>query len=362
MSPPLDQLLLHWINWYIPDGGDLKSIEEARESPKLQKTYEKLLPPQLQPQSDDSLEYIYTVIACYIKSFNHGPDKFTPPQFSQTDELRNMKTILMHLFLLFKIVDTDVQFSGDQPEWFVQLSEKYDKWNQIQSTTNEFPMPILIATTNSEIEQSNAKIKKLQEDFEKLDNDIQTKIQNTKVAYDAVLASQTDDLKAAQIEKQKLLDEQEQLEKAQKKFRRKSEFSSELIDSLTQLNEEQENLKEELEKLKNEEKEIAQIKVELTGMEKIQLNEQLQEDAKKKEELEKQKQQLIEKLSGDIDFTERDQLAAAVSELTKKAEATNPDEIISQWHKLLDEEISKTEMTIEKFQSLISMGNDFFGQ
>ena len=103
MSIPLDQLLLSWINWYVPDGGDLGALEEARKTDKLQKAYEKLFPIELRPQPEDPLEYVYTAIACYIKSFNHGPDKFTPPAFSETDELRNMKTIVMNLFLLFKI-------------------------------------------------------------------------------------------------------------------------------------------------------------------------------------------------------------------------------------------------------------------
>ncbi|KAK8885026.1 hypothetical protein M9Y10_044154 [Tritrichomonas musculus] len=364
MSIPLDQLLLSWINWYVPDGGDLESLADARKSPKLQKAYEKLFPVELCPQPEDPLEYAYTAIACYIKSFNHGPDKFTPPSFSETDELRNMKTLIMNLFLLFKIVENDKEHfpDGNQPDWYVQLSEKFQKWDKIQSTSTEFHLPILIATTKSQISQKNEEVQAKRADLQKLENDIQSKIEHKKETFSIILANQTEELTAAEEKKKKLLMEQEKLESEQLKLHRKSEENQKLQDQINELQKEKENLTAELERLKEEEKEIAQIKIDLTGMEQIDLNNRCEEETKKKADLEAEEKELLSKLEKEIDYTERDQLLAEINELQRKVEVTNPEKIITKWNAGLDAEIQKAQQAIEKLRGMISIGNEFFGE
>lgn len=363
MSIPLDQLLLSWINWYVPDGGDLGALEEARKTDKLQKAYEKLFPIELRPQPEDPLEYVYTAIACYIKSFNHGPDKFTPPAFSETDELRNMKTIVMNLFLLFKIEEEGKSSfpDGNQPEWYTQLSDKFQKWDKIQSTSTDFHLPILIATTKTQIEQKNEEVQSKRDDLQKLENDIQSKIEHKKEAFNSILANQTEELAAAEEKKKKLLNEQQQLESEQLKIQRKNEENQKLQEQINELEKQKQDLTAELERLKNEEKEIAQIKIDLTGMEQIDLNRRCEEETKKKADLEEEEKQLLDKLEKEIDYTERDNLLAEIEEIQKKVDATNPEKIIEQWNVGLDAEIQKAQLAVDKLKGMISIGNEFFG-
>ena len=357
MSAPLDQLLLNWINWAVPDGGDLPSIDSVRGSIKLEKLYERLFPSEIRPNPDDPIEYAYTASACYIKHFNHGPDRFAPPQFS-SDENRNMKMLLMNLFLLFEVIEGDfVRFDGEEPLWYTSLVSKFRVWDQAQSTTTEFPLTNFIANYKSQAEQKREEIENIKHNLSELENDIHSKIERTKETYMTFISQQTEELSEAESLKQKLLKEkQSHMSQNGDLIKKKQEFD-ETKSQVDQLTKETQQLNEELEKLKEEEKEIQQIMIDISGMEKVDLKNKMSVEMTNKEKLEAEKKNLEDSLQKEIDYSERDQLLSELDVLLKKLEETNPDTIIKGWNEKLEKELQSVQHEVEKMQKLLDFAN-----
>ena len=357
MSAKLDQLLLHWINWYVPDGGDLAELKDARNSLKLQKAYEKLFPIELRPNPEDSLEYIYTAIACYIKRLNHGPDKFTPPQFT-TDETRNMMTLLMNLFLLFMIVESEsVHFDGETPEWYTNLSQKFQNWDRVHSTTNEFPLTILTENYRAQIDQRNEELQNVSQRLKQLEVDIHTKIERKRETYESLIDSHFEELALAEKKRKDLLDKlnlaSNEIEKIEKSHQ---EFLNTKHD-IQQLQKESDQLTAEIEQLRRDEKELAEIKIILSGMGKVEIKNRCESETKSIDELLQKEKSLEELLSKDLDYTERDALLKDVEELQRQLDQTDYNKYKKLWNQNLDQEITTIQRKINKLRIVLAMGD-----
>lgn len=356
MSTLTDHLLA-WFNWYIPDEPEVTNIEDVQDSPKLMSVYKKLLPPQLQPSPEDPLSFVYTAVMCLIKSYNHGPDKFMPPPFSD-DKAKNQRINLLNLFMLYKITQSDKVDLEDKPSWWDALVSKFEAFDSAESTETKFPLDFMAVNFQKQVEEKQEEIKTAEEELKNTEIEIQQKVEKKQASFGTILQSQNEELLDAENNFKKLTQLKSEAEARREQLKKANEEAEQAQKQLEELTAENEQLTKELEQLKSEEKEMKQIQMDLTGMELLDLKNKCEAERQLKAQLEKEESELSEEIIP-IDYTERDQLKVEIETLQKKVDATNPDIIKAKWNQDLDNEITNLKIRVEKLQQVLELGNDF---
>lgn len=341
MAETLDSLLLSWLNWYVPDGDPVTNICDTRASGKLPVIYERLLPKELRPSPDDPLEFAYTAVSCTIKLNNHGPDKFTPVFFT-TDEVRNMKTLLMNLFLLFMVVEGDTGHfpNGQEPGWMTSLADKFRKWDKAASGTVEFPLDMMAENFRARAHERSRDVERLKADKAKFEEEVRSRIARKREAFQAVLAANTDELNQVEMERVRLEREKEQREQKRREVEAGEREKEELSKQIEELEKDKKRLSAEIQRMKNLESEMQRIAVDLAGMEQADLMGRCEKERERLRELEDEEKR-IDQDCVDMDTSQRDALVAEIETLEKKVEETDPETIRAGWNATLDAEIAK---------------------
>ena len=356
MSETLDSLLLNWLNWIAPDGGPISDLKETRASGKLPVIYDRLLPKELRPGPDDPLEFAYTAASCTIKLNNHGPDKFTPPSFS-TDEVRNMKMLLMNLFLLFMVVEGDERHfpDGQEPSWFTSLAEKFHKWDKAESGTVEFPLEMMAENFRARADERARDVQRLKEVKAKFDEEVRAKVGRKREAFAAVLAANSNELTQVEMERMRLEHEKEERQKRREEIEAEEHEKEELQRQIDELEREKKRLNGEIQRMKSLEGEMQRIAVDLAGMEQAELLGRCEKERERVKELEDEEKRIDQDFL-DMDTSERDELLAEITRLEQQAAETDPDKIRAEWNEKLDAEIAQLQRRNKQMTLVLQLG------